>query len=550
MQCGDNSEFPQRYVLKAISELEGGGPCVLGDINGHVSRDVQCLLDAAERDARTPVEKAQCHAQQLEVLLKAPHSFPRQQTAWCYMHNRRCPVNVLGALSLSQEQLSTKSMYMHDDDDDDANASCVRKRRRTLQPQSSTTSTVADETDAWWYTALQAAGNSDLGEDGCSEDVRRKKFLKAVRDSFHKADSDQDGSSLLPHGEFDILQESEGNDSKDETPEPWLASWGSTPCTAYAGLGHRAMEADPTERPHNIFIGERCSRTKDCSEDFYWFENSNLYPFEKKQGVVLEESHTTVHIKADGVMLGYPYHRPRTLGFGFNREKFQWMGSPDPQAQFEEIFSRSVQTTGDIYFQADKADVETEYREMARSRGYNLPRTFAFDDIEVLTKVLPPGAVARCLEWAGEREEKQSLSGVFIADLDHHPKSGPTAGPYYPSMPTHSTTFSFSQQRLHLGLEAFMVHGLVTSEEHAAARPSDKCKFLQVLKSLPRRHQETLVGNSLLAPVVSAWLVFCLSNLQARCDATTLPPRMRASASGSASRASSASSGSSGDLDS
>ena len=512
VSCGDKEESPQRHMLREIAELEGGGACVLGDINDHVHADVLALVDAVEPDTTcTSAQRAQCYAAQLDILLRSATAFPVGQVAWCYMHKRKCPANILGALHLGLDRLSASGMQ--GPGPPGTGPMPGPKRRRKLMPQSSAEGRTGS--DAWWYHALRVVELQQQHGSGTvnSNNSVRKNFLKAVL----SMEEPHDGG---PEEETDILQD--GHEGEDEEQEPWLASWGSTACTAWTGLGHQQCDSDSTERPHNIFVAERHHRSKAEAEDFYWHENSNNYPFAAKQGKPLEDSHVCVEIKANGIMLGYPYNRPRSLGFAFKRDKFVWVGSSNPQAEFEEIFRRSVRATGDTYFIAGPDEVESEYRQMAECRGHTLPPSFGFDDVDTLTKVLPPGHVDRYLEWGKLREANQSLAGVFLADLDHHPHTGPTSGPFYPSMPTHSTTFSYSERRLHLGLEAFVVHGLHAYKE-LGEKPHYMCKFAPQLSKLSRRHQETLVGNSLFAPVVCAWMAYCLGNLQQRCDATALP---------------------------
>jgi hypothetical protein len=149
---------------------------------------------------------------------------------------------------------------------------------------------------------------------------------------------------------------------------------------------------------------------------------------------------------------------------------------------------------------------------MAKGRGYHLPARFAFDDPSILTKVLPPGAVSRMADWEKLRPSLQSLAGVHIADVDHHVgQKGPSSGPYFPSMLTHGTRYSWSRKRLSIPLEGFGVHGAHVFPACGKYYPTP---LLDVLRSLSPREQNHLAGNSLLMPLAAAFVFYCLANLQ------------------------------------
>ena len=481
LRSSDHAESPQRATLKAISRGSGSHMCVLGDINDHVDPCILKLLDAAQPfEHDNDEEKVAGYNTQFEIMMTSSIAFQKSRWAWCHMHERCCPVNLLGALSY--QPLRHGSLEHCD----------VADGRAAEQPSQV----------PWWKIALD---NMKKGSECADMDevTREHAFLKSVI----ACGFDQPAC----HGDGD------GLDSAMDDPRPWMCTWGSTACTAYTPIGTRRAAADCTERPHNIFVSERRHRALNGSEDFYFHENSEYYPINQKQEIPLSETHDLVHIKSSGVALGFPYNRPRSFAFGFDKRKFAWAGSADPQEEFDSIFRRSLQMTGDVYFIACDPDVNSEYIAMAKQRKHSLPHGFSYDDLEVLTKVCPPGTVDRYLEWAELKRSKQSLSGVFIADLDHHPTGkGPTAGSSFPSMITHGTQFSYSQRRLHLGLEAFAVHGLCMYDQQCGQDLRKMCPFRNVFAAMPRAKQEVLVGNSLFCPLVTAWVMFCLGNLMPR----------------------------------
>lgn len=495
----------QRHVLREISTGEGGHMCVLGDVNMHVDAQVRQLLDAEEPKVwQDSQAKRSAYALQRDILFSSSIAFPSSQLAWCFQHRCPCPVNLLGAHAVGLVGLAARSEAMEESCPIEDQELPAKRPRRGQQFNLDTTASGAAP---WWRVVLEASG------DACSSDD----FLRTIVKTYGK----QSECEAVGHEPEDDLLRDDGD--HDATVTPLLATWGSTICTAYSPLGPRRTTADQSERPHNVFVGERSHRCRNGTEDLFWHENSHCYPVTQKQAEPLGSTHEIISIKADGTMLGYPYHRPRTFSFGFRRDKFQWVGSQDVQSEFQKIFARSVQLTGDEYFVANDDDVDEEYTTMAARRGYTLQPGFAFNDIDVLTKVCAPGTMSRMAEWAAFREDRQSLSGVYIADLDHHPGTkGPVSGPFYPTAPTHSTTYSFSKGRLHLGKEGFAVHGLHVYGELSPG-PKYNCKFADVLQSLTRRQQELLVGNSLFCPAVVAWLAYCLGNLVCRTDPVCIP---------------------------
>jgi hypothetical protein len=291
-------------------------------------------------------------------------------------------------------------------------------------------------------------------------------------------------------------------------------------------MGKQRRTADPGERSHNIFLEERRERGRCGEEDLYFHENSPNYPAEERQGKGLQDTHEVRTMNISGTMLGFPYDRKRAMTCGWVKKKFKWMGEADHEAEFRRLFERSVQTNGDIYFMAGESETRLEYQRLASLRGHSLlPEHIDLEDPECASKILCPGAAMRIQEYAACRKEHESLDGVYLADIDHHPGSrGPGAGPYYPTMDTHAVVYSFSQKRIHLGLEQFGVHGI-----HVYPQTMKKwhCPFKDTLAKLPTQHQRFLVGNSMLCPVVAAWAFYILSNLQPLDVPTKMPPQLR-----------------------
>jgi hypothetical protein len=117
-------------------------------------------------------------------------------------------------------------------------------------------------------------------------------------------------------------------------------------------------------RPISKLPGLAHNRKAQCQsgrEDLFFHENSHLYPTSSKLTEPLQDTHTVLVVRSSGVMLGLPYNRPRSYACGFNKRRFHWVGSSNYQDEFELLFRRSVQMTGDEYFLASHAEVDARW---------------------------------------------------------------------------------------------------------------------------------------------------------------------------------------------
>eukprot|EP00971_Amphidinium_carterae_P333506 6468289-Amphidinium_carterae.4 len=103
-------------------------------------------------------------------------------------------------------------------------------------------------------------------------------------------------------------------------------------------------------------------------EDFYWHENSPLYP-PQLQRDALRESHEVISVVVSGVDLGLPYARKRRYSFGYCKKRWQWKGADDIQAEFLAIFGKAAIANGDSYLIATESAVAQEYKELAEKRA-------------------------------------------------------------------------------------------------------------------------------------------------------------------------------------
>eukprot|EP00971_Amphidinium_carterae_P350084 6491371-Amphidinium_carterae.3 len=323
---------------------------------------------------------------------------------------------------------------------------------------------------------------------------------------------------------LDLLQTVVDKDNKDVASRtPRVFMWASTPCQAWSSMGKREKDGHNAEALHNIWVEQRKHNVQSRCEDFYVHENSPLYPASEKQVAAMDETHKFISFCVAGSDLGFPYVRKRRFTCGYDKSKYVWTGPADAEAHFLSLLGRSVVATGDEYLVSSRAEVLEHYCRAATKRGNflvkagerleGLPIEIGLDAPELLTQVLPQGAMTRMQEWQSVRQRADpSLSSAFLCDLDHHAGSrGPQGGKMMPTLITHSTIFSFQRKRLVTARELFGVHGLLMNDFASAPW---RYPYEAALYEMQDQHLESLVGNSLLLPVVGAFTFYVLSQLR------------------------------------
>jgi hypothetical protein len=125
-------------------------------------------------------------------------------------------------------------------------------------------------------------------------------------------------------------------------------------------LAGQKRGAHESTRSASVFIEQRRADVQADREDFYFHENSFNFPASIHLGIPLRKTHGFITAKLSGVLIGLPYNRPRSFTFGFDKRRWEWKGSPNPQLEFERLFERSVQLTGDVFLQ-EHHDAVVEY---------------------------------------------------------------------------------------------------------------------------------------------------------------------------------------------
>ena len=329
------------------------------------------------------------------------------------------------------------------------------------------------------------------------------------------------GPATVPEAEsqeLDPISSSPGGGLVSSGPwNPFKLNLAGTVCKGWSYAGGRLQFSHSSERPHAIWSAERKARAEQNAEDAFVQECTLGYPVEEKLRDKLGDTHEIVMVKTGPESQGWPTTRPRSLTAGFNKKRWTWAGPSTDlaiQQEFDLLFSRSTELTGDVFFQADSDRVRKDiFLRLARRGGAaDVGQELQFDK-DLLLEVLPPGAVQRLIQYEQQMPSKQGIeSGAFLCDVNQWPDQGcSTAGPWFPCQLTHATVVSMQKMRPAVGLEYLAAQGF-----HVFPKEGDRhvATALPVFKELSTEKVVSLSGNSMSLPAMTAWLLYVLSNIQ------------------------------------
>ncbi len=269
---------------------------------------------------------------------------------------------------------------------------------------------------------------------------------------------------------------------------------------------------------HAVWAAERRYLASRNMEDWFFTENSGMYPVQDKQVEALKGTHEVKFVVTCPTDLGFPMRRRRTFSFGFNVQRWEWHGPISQeaiQADFDANFGSVCQLAGDLYLVEADAAIHSFIESTAARRGRRLPADYREKSMrDLLPYLLPPGALVRLGQYEKCREDKQSLDGCFMADLDHNVDCGPAPGPELPSLDTHPNIFSFKAGRLALGSELLAAQGVDMFDCNSGRRGLSPLK--PVFDQLGESERRFLAGNGIHIPSFAAWLLYALSNVRLR----------------------------------
>ncbi|CAE7378643.1 unnamed protein product [Symbiodinium sp. CCMP2592] len=302
-----------------------------------------------------------------------------------------------------------------------------------------------------------------------------------------------------------------------------------TTCTGWSSAGKGLHFADPSERPHAIWLAERVARAEQGVEDMVISECTPRYPVKEKLAD-LEKTHEIIYLHISPMQLGWPVRRSRVFTCSLNRESMAWVG-PDQSAvadHFLQLFGREIQATADVFLAATDAEVFDFLRERASKRGVQLPEDMSWQDVS-MQHVYAPGQLVRLENYEKARQEVLSEKhsdgaddaavagdsgpsrdcGAWYADLEQNPGHGAsTPGPILPSALTHGTLHSWSANRPMLPMEQYVAHGWNVFADRTSWKHG--CEILPALQKRSMCQQKKMLGNGWHLPVIASWWFYCM----------------------------------------
>ena len=238
-----------------------------------------------------------------------------------------------------------------------------------------------------------------------------------------------------------------------DKPRPLIFNVSGLVCKDYSQLGKQKGVAGrgESQRHHDWYCVEREMLAKAGLEDFFLTECAERYPAESLQKDFLSKTHDVHVVRASPVEMGFPIRRRRTFTIGINRETMIWTGPTDPakvQHDFEALFTRTVEMSGDCFFCAKGQDIETFLCERVALRKTILPSNYKTENMgEFLHVLLARSAMERKAIYDSKQFEKGGIWGAFLIDVEQICQLGCQPGPVCPPLNTHSEIYSYELSR-------------------------------------------------------------------------------------------------------
>ena len=296
-----------------------------------------------------------------------------------------------------------------------------------------------------------------------------------------------------------------------------------TCCQGWSNEGKQERHAHVSERPHAVWLCERQEAATQLLEDAFIQECTVLYPWIEKIKKPLVKTHNVVRIKVSPVDLAIPTNRPRSLVIATSLATLVWLGpdgdGKDVQLDYDEIFHRNCVATGDVFLNADEAEINAEMHRLANVQGHAWPVDFnVLDEIyleeDLMLQCLPPGGYARYRQWENYRKERYPKDCTFLADCHHNAQSkGPAGGVNFPCELRTSCVIAHHLGRFVTPFEQLAAHGWHMHDIGGKWPASPVRKYMD---TLTKGVIGKLAGNGISLPVAwSVWL-YMLSNIAPR----------------------------------
>ena len=296
--------------------------------------------------------------------------------------------------------------------------------------------------------------------------------------------------------------------------EPLVVNTAGNCCVGWTAEGKRARHSHESQHPFYVWLCQRRELALREQEDLFLQECTPQFDILSCMISPLQDSHLVVHAVIGPRMLGWPTSRDRRLSCGLNLKSLVWLGpssTQEIQQDFERFFRRRCCLTGDVFFQSDpdatRAWVKSVMQKRARiTRSAAIPASGQ----DMCQLVLSPGQLQRLEKYRGLWKECSSMSGSFIADLDHWPDAGgPLHGPAFPVMLRHGTTIDLQTLRIAQMADRCLALGLHMKESGSTRYAWPMRDYMLTLKD---RAGKSMTGNSQSIPAICAWYLYVLSH--------------------------------------
>eukprot|EP00971_Amphidinium_carterae_P352843 6492749-Amphidinium_carterae.7 len=303
---------------------------------------------------------------------------------------------------------------------------------------------------------------------------------------------------------------------KDEHPVRLQVNVAGVTCHSWSTAGKQEQTAHVSEVPLAIYMAEKKEQLLSGLVDLVFLECTPRFPAEEKFKSLLGDTCYIVTMTFGPEDLGWPHKRQRIHAAVWKKSAWDWCGpdQKDLEEDFKQKFFRGMRLEGADLMVASDAERWSVYRSMAAGRKNRLPEfgsagASALSEADLLTAMLPPGAVQRMAEWRAHVDGSVLLRGMrtVMVDIDHHPGSrGCQEGPDWPVQLRHSTIVALQQAG---GWK------LATPTEHYYAMGwHAESEMLKVVQEQSGSHMKVLCGNSMHLFVQGTFMTYVMSNLR------------------------------------
>ena len=293
--------------------------------------------------------------------------------------------------------------------------------------------------------------------------------------------------------------------------DPLWVHFAGVTCDGWSTIGSQQRLAHKSEMPHNVYVAERKVRGEEGLEDLAFTECTPNYPVKHKMQEPLSGTHKVVWVVTGPEFLGYPVHRRRVLSASICMRRCAWVGPEDPTEEFRSLFYQATRATGDMLLCGPNQDRVDEYQALAATQSNYIDKEDipSMDTERLMASVLSPGQHRRFQMWASVERDTP-----LVTDLDHNPETRMRGGLLWPVQLTHGLVCAFpvgSQPKLATPLEHWGAHGFHLFD--STTKTCAKSSMLPIFTKLSRSKLKELSGRGIHVAVLSAWMMYVLSNI-------------------------------------